>query len=227
MFFKRLGIFFSTFYKLTRVFLQLLYGIWRVSKLELPVVTIFGSHELKLEDPYALQAEKLAQMFAKADISVLTGGGAGIMEAANLGAAVKKGKVKSIGIGVKALNEAHNPYVSEYFELDYFFARKWLLTEYSVAFVVFPGGFGTLDELAEVLVLIKTKKLKAVPIVLIGKEFWTPFVDWIYTEMIKHGLLEKEGLALFEITDDLERAFSLVCITCKVDIDNANFKRRL
>lgn len=219
MFFKRFRISFSISYQLAKVYFQMLYGVWRISRLELPIVSIFGAHRFKMDNPYAIQAQKLAHMISQAGISVVTGGGAGIMEAANLGAFTdKKGKGNSIGIGVKELGEGRNPYVSEYFELDYFFARKWLLTRFSVAFVIFPGGFGTLDELADVLVLIKTNKVPRVPIILIGKEFWQPFVNWLVNELRKHDVLEKEALELFEVTDDIHRAFSLICVTCKIDV---------
>ncbi len=143
-----------------RVVFQLVYGFWRISKLEQPIVSIFGSARLAQDQIYFKQAHDLAQRFIAHDISVLAGGGPGIMEAVTCGAVVHDGtgKGKSIGIGVRGLGEKRSLCVQEYFELDYFFARKWLLTQYSSAFIVFPGGFGTLDELAEVLTLIQTKK---------------------------------------------------------------------
>ena len=114
-------------------------GAWRVNRLPKPIVTIFGGSRIKLEDPYAQQAHQFAQMLVEQNISVVTGGGGGIMQAASCGAVPGKGRGRSLGIGVKELHEKPNPCIQDYIELDYFYARKWLLAEYSVGFVVFPG----------------------------------------------------------------------------------------
>ncbi len=156
-------------------------------------------------------------MFVAKDISVLTGGGGGIMEAANCGVFYSEtgGKGRTMGIGVRDLvEEGPNHCVHEYFELEYFFARKWLLTHYSIAFVIFPGGFGTIDELSEVLTLIQTNKLKRVPIVLIGKEFWDPFMNWVINEALKHGTVSQKDVDLLIVTDDLDQAFSIIANAC-------------
>ena len=206
----------AEFLKLSRVFIQLLYGIWRLSKLPKPIVTVFGGARLEGRDPYFKKAHLLSEKLVEHDISVVTGGGPGVMEAALCGAIHRKPtKAKSIGIAVKDLGEGRNPCVQEFFELDYFFARKWLLINYSIAFVVFPGGYGTVDELAEVLTLIQTKKLKQVPIVLIGVEYWQPFLEWLKKEVLKHNLITSEDLALFIITDDLDIAFGHIHEHCK------------
>lgn len=196
--------------------LQILYGAWKISRAGGPYVSIFGGARFAQKDPYAQKAHDLAQMLVKANISVLTGGGPGIMQAASCGAVQPDTKAKSIGIGVKDLNEGRNECVQMYFELQYFFARKWLLTHYSSAFIVFPGGFGTLDEMAEVITHIQTKHLAPVPIVLIGTEFWDPFMQWIETEAIKHGTLSRADVELFSVTDDLEQAFCLVRDECEI-----------
>src|SRR5579872_2511581 len=178
--FKRITMVCVLGWRFFRVFFQIIYGAWRVSKLPHPIVSIFGSAKLAQSDTYAKEANKLATLLSEAGISVLTGGGPGIMEAANCGIFKSKREktIRSIGIIVRGLDEPRNMCVEEYFELDYFFARKWLLTQYSSGFVVFPGGFGTLDELSEVLTLIQTNQLKPVPIVLIGKEYWHSFMEW-------------------------------------------------
>ena len=119
-----------------------------------------------------------------------------------------------MAIGVRGLEEGWNRCAENYFELEYFFARKWLLNQFSTGFVIFPGGFGTLDELAEVLTLIQTKSLKRVPIVLIGVEYWQPLVDWIEKEALFHGAVLKEELELFYVTDDLDEAFCWVLERC-------------
>ncbi len=211
--------------RLLRVLGQMIYGAWRVSRIPAPIVSIFGGARFKLDDPYAKQAHQLAKLFVEADISVLTGGGPGIMEAASCGAIPIKGSGRSVGIGVTDLRETKNPCVQEYFELDYFFARKWLLTRYSIAFVVFPGGFGTLDELAEALTLVQTKELKRVPIVLIGKEFWTPFMTWI-AESLHHGAISEKDVQLFSMTDDLNEAFCIVSNSCILWKNNQTHEKK-
>jgi len=198
-----------------KVIFQVLYGAWKLAAVSEPRITIFGGSRLGQKSKYAQQAFELAQKFVNAGVSVLTGGGAGVMHAANCGAVSKvKGDVKSVGIGVKELGEGKNPCVQEYFELEYFFARKWLLTRYSVAFIVFPGGFGTMDELAEVLTLVQTKKLSKIPIIMIGKDYWKDFMEWVKDCAISHDLIPKEHLKLFALTDDVDEAFEIVRKEC-------------
>lgn len=213
MFFTRMARFLDLFIHLFYTTFQMLYGAWRISKLEGPIVTIFGSSRIKQNTVYAQKAHELGHRFIDNDISILTGGGAGIMEAASC-RIPPRGKAKSIGIGVVGLEDRPNQCMSEYFVLEYFFARKWLLTEYSIGFIIFPGGFGTLDEMAGVLTLIQTKKLKQVPVVLIGKEYWSPFIDWIQNEALVHGAVKKEELEFFYVTDDLDETFCWVLGKC-------------
>lgn len=213
---QRVRLWLRSFFKLLRVYRQTLYGIWKITAVPLPRVTIFGSARLEQDDPYAKQAHQLGGKFIENGISVLTGGGPGIMEAASCGAKANcKGRAISIGIGVKELDEGKNPCVQEYIELDYFFARKWLLTRYSTAFVVFPGGFGTLDELGEILTLIQTQKLPRVPIVLIGKEYWQLLMKWFQEEGLKHKTISEKDLELFTVTDDIDKAYSIIYEFCK------------
>lgn len=217
--FHRFCMCFALIRKFCPVFWQIIFGVLRISKLPKPIVSIFGSSKTAQTDKYAHEANMIAALLVKQGISVLTGGGPGIMEAANCGAVLKnkEGLVSSIGIGVRGLNESKNTCVQEYFEMDYFFARKWLLTQYSSGFIVFPGGFGTLDELAEVLVLIQTKQMKKVPIVLIGKEYWRPFMEWVTQEALPHGLIRREHVSLFSVTDDPYKAFCFVQGKCEID----------
>jgi len=212
---NRIVFFLKSFFNLTYVNFQLLYGIWRISGFPKPIISIFGGSRLKQDDTYATWANELAQRLVDINISVVTGGGPGIMEAANCGAIYsKRGKGRSIGIGVRDLSESRNICMQEYLVLDYFFERKWLLTQYSSAFVVFPGGFGTFDELFEVLTLTETKKLAAHPIILVGTEYWKPFVDWINHEPFRHGLVSKREIKLLVMTDDIEEVFKLVYDAC-------------
>ena len=216
---RRIGMCCALAWKFLRVFIQIICGAWRVAKLPHPIVSIFGSSRTAKTDQYAHEANKVAALLVEQGVSVLTGGGPGIMEAANCGAVLKGGdqtKITSIGINVAGL-EPKNPCVQEYFEMDYFFARKWLLTQYSSGFVVFPGGFGTLDELSEVLTLIMTNQMKKVPIVLVGKEYWQPFMQWITEQALPHGLVKPEHVALFSITDDPYKAFCFVRGLCTID----------
>lgn len=217
MFFTRLSRFFYLFFHLFYALLQMVYGAWRISKLHPPIITIFGSSRLKSTTVYAKKAQELGQRFIDANISILTGGGPGIMEAASCHTKFgNDNKARSIGIGVRGLEDRPNRCASDYFMLDYFFARKWLLTHYSAGFVIFPGGFGTLDEMAGVLTLIQTKKLKRVPIVLIGQEYWSPFVRWITTEALAHGAVLSEELEYFYVTDNLDDAFCFVQGKCEI-----------
>lgn len=214
---RRIGICLSTGWRLFKVFLQTIYGVFRISKLQAPIVSIFGGARITGEDFYFKKAHELGRRLTELDISVLTGGGPGIMEAASCGVvASPKGKARIMGIGVTDLGEEPNKCAQEFFALDYFFARKWLLTHFASAFVVFPGGFGTLDELAEVLTLIQTKKLDRVPIVLFGIEYWHPFMLWLKDEALKHGTINEDDLRLFTVTDDLEEVFCLIRDECKV-----------
>ena len=203
--------------QLMRSFIQIMYGAWKIFGIPGPYVSIFGGARFAETDPYAHKAHDLARMLVLADISVLTGGGPGIMEAANCGAMNQQVKAKSIGIGINGLDQKPNQCMSIYFEMDYFFARKWLLMQYSSAIVIFPGGFGTLDEMSEVITLVQTKRIPGIPIVLIGKEYWHPFMRWIKTEVLKHGAVNEQDIALFTITDDLEEALCLVRNTCATD----------
>lgn len=206
-------IFWSTIH-LMHVMWQMIYGCWRVSGLKQPIVTIFGGSQIMPTDFYAKKASDFAHMLVKNDISLLTGGGPGIMEAASCGILLEEGKGMSMGIGVEGL-EGPNRCAHVYFMVDYFFARKWLLTRFSSAVVVFPGGFGTLDELFELFVLIQEKKMKDVPVILVGSEFWNPLFVWL-RDMVekKHNLIAMQSLHLFKIEDDLDQVLCLVKNSC-------------
>lgn len=220
MLLKRIYLCISLSWKFCRVFIQIIYGAWRISKLSHPIISIFGSAKIAHSEKYVQEANQIASWLVDANMSVLTGGGPGIMEAANLGAIhliKKEGDIRSIGIGVRGLHEDKNKYVQEYFELDYFFARKWLLTQYSKGFIIFPGGFGTLDELSDILTLIQTKQMPKVPIVLIGKDYWRPFMQWLTEEALAHGLVKPEHAKLFSMTDDPYKAFCFVRGECEIE----------
>lgn len=215
MFFSHVWLMIGITGRLLHVFWQMLHGAWHISRLKPPMVTIFGGSRLKHDDPYFGLAYELASRFVAHDISVVTGGGPGAMEAANCGAdnaGTHSGR--SIGIGVEGLGEAPNKCSQEYLVLHYFFARKWLMTRFTSAFVVFPGGFGTLDELFEIVTLIQTDKLKPFPLILFGVDYWTPLIDWIKKDPLSHGLLHTTQVDFFIITDDVEIAFQAVKTHC-------------
>ncbi len=209
--YRRIRFALKTVWDLIRLDFEMIAGIWKISRMKGPIVSIFGGSRFNLSDPYAQLASKLAQIFVKNGISVMTGGGPGIMEAASCGAiAIGQKGVVSLGIGVRELGEGRNPCVQEYLELDNFAARKWLLTHYSVGFIIFPGGFGTLDELAEVLTLVQIKRIPRIPIILIGTEYWRYFMHWITEEAMSHGLIPLENVSLFKVTDNLDEAYQII-----------------
>lgn len=171
-----------------------------------PCISIFGSARTKPDHKYYQLAVKIAQRFTDEGFGIITGGGPGIMEAANKGASLNKGL--SVGLNIQLpFEQSHNPYIDFDKNLDhrYFFVRKVMFVKYAQAFVVMPGGFGTLDELFEVLTLVQTKKISRVPIVLVGTSFWQGMRDWIVSSMLeKENNISAKDLDLIPITDDPE-----------------------
>jgi uncharacterized protein (TIGR00730 family) len=166
-------------------------------------VTIFGSARLKADDPYHRKAERLAASLATQGYAVITGGGPGIMEAGNKGAFEAGGR--SIGLNVDLPHEQDpNPYQTDELKFRYFFIRKVMLVKYSTAFVVFPGGFGTIDELFEALTLVQTKKVTPFPIFLVGVEYWRGLVQWLQGTLVRHGTVSEHDLHLFKVVDDVD-----------------------
>jgi len=172
-------------------------------------VSIFGSARTKPDsEEYAL-AERIGSAIAEAGYTVITGGGPGIMEAANSGAA-KAGGV-SVGLGIELpFEQSLNDYVDVGIEFRYFFVRKTMFVKYSQAFVVLPGGFGTLDELFEAITLVQTKKITRFPIVLVGTDFWSGLLDWVKNQMLPAGKIAQEDLDLVHLTDDVDEVVEIV-----------------
>ncbi|AEF19466.1 MULTISPECIES: TIGR00730 family Rossman fold protein [unclassified Hydrogenobaculum] len=174
-----------------------------------PAVTFFGSARFDENNFYYKKAYQLSYEFGKGGYNVITGGGPGIMEAANRGA--KDAGVISVGLNIKLPKEQKpNPYQTLSMSFEYFFVRKVMLIRYSIAYLVFPGGFGTMDELSEALTLIQTKKSPKFPIILFGKEFWEGLVDFYKNTFIKHGTIDEEDLSLIHLTDDIDEAIAIV-----------------
>jgi uncharacterized protein (TIGR00730 family) len=167
-------------------------------------VSIFGSARTAPDHPMYRAAEETASLFAKAGVPVITGGGPGIMEAANKGA-FEAGGV-SIGCNIELPHEQHsNPYLTRSLDFKFFFVRKTMFVKYALGFVVFPGGFGTLDELFESLTLIQTDKVTDFPVVLFGREYWGGMVDWIHDRLLAEGMISPGDQHLFSVTDDPHR----------------------
>ncbi len=174
-----------------------------------PAVTFFGSARVDENNYYYKKAYELSYEFGKGGYNVITGGGPGIMEAANRGA--KDAGVMSAGLNIKLPKEQKpNPYQTLSLSFEYFFVRKVMLVRYSIAYLVFPGGFGTMDELSEALNLIQTRKSPKFPLVLFGKEFWQGLVDFYKNTFIKNGTIDEEDLSFISITDDIDEAISIV-----------------
>ncbi|HTK56472.1 MAG TPA: TIGR00730 family Rossman fold protein [Gemmatimonadales bacterium] len=166
-------------------------------------VTIFGSARTPMTDPMYAKAVEVARLLAKAGCQVITGGGPGIMEAGNLGA--REGGSLSIGLNIELpFEQGLNAHVDRGIEFRYFFVRKLMFVKYSSAFVVFPGGFGTLDEMFEALTLIQTDKVKDFPVVLFGKEYWSGLMGWLKNTVAAEGKIALRDLDLMLVTDDPE-----------------------
>ena len=165
-------------------------------------VTIFGSARTLETEKYYIKARELGRLLAENGHPVITGGGPGIMEAANRGAYEYGGR--SMGLNITLPFEQHpNPYLTDVMEFRYFFARKLMLVMASKAYVFFPGGIGTLDELSEVLILMQTSKMPKMPVFLIGKSYWRPLLRFLKTTMLKNHMIKEKDLNLFVLTDDI------------------------
>ena len=169
-----------------------------------PSVTIFGSARVDENNYYYKETQKLSMMLAERGFNIMSGGGPGIMEAANRGAH-DNGNVESIGLNIDlAFEQVANPYTTKDLNFDYFFSRKVMLVKYSMAYVIFPGGYGTLDELFEALTLIQTRKVTGVKIFVVGVAFYQPLMNFLKTSMLENGMIDKDDLELIQLTDDLE-----------------------
>ena len=195
-------------WRIFRIMAEFVDGIETLSSLE-PAVTIFGSARSKPGDKYYTMAEDMGRMLATEGFCVITGGGPGIMEAANKGA--KEGGGQSVGLNIVLPFEQHlNPYANIHLNFRYFFVRKVMFVKYAMSYVIFPGGFGTMDELFEALTLIQTDKIKPFPVVLVGSEYWRGLLDWISDTMIAEGMILPEDRAIFAVVDDPRDAVEII-----------------
>jgi uncharacterized protein (TIGR00730 family) len=172
-------------------------------------VTVFGSARVGADDPMYGLARTVAYELARDGFAIITGGGPGLMEAANRGAAEAGGV--SVGCNIELPFEQHiNAYVSLPLNFRYFFVRKTMFVKYSMAFIIFPGGFGTLDELFEALTLIQTRKVSNFPVILVGRAYWQGLLDWIHDVLLAEHKIQAEDLALLKLTDDPQEVCRLV-----------------
>lgn len=189
-----------------RIFVEYLRGFYSFRHVQ-HCVTVFGSARFEEQNPYYRMARLVGRQLAKHGFTVMTGGGPGIMAAANQGAQESNGKSISCSIELNGLNgEKPNQFVSKCINMRYFFVRKVMLTKYSLAFIFMPGGFGTLDELFEVATLIRTKKLRNFPVILMGKDYWQPLLDFMQQTLLVNNTIDAEDLATFFVTDSAEVA---------------------
>ena len=189
---------------LFKIMSEFVHGYENMSRIG-PCISIFGSARTAPKDPYYRLTTEIAESVVKSGLGIITGGGPGIMEAANLGA--KNAGGISVGLNINLpFEQKANPYIDEdkLMNFEYFFVRKVIFMKYSQGFVVMPGGFGTLDELFEALTLIQTEKIKIFPIILVGKKFWGGLMDWINTTLLEEHKIDPDDLDLIRVVETKE-----------------------
>jgi len=195
-------------WRVFRIMAEFVEGIETLSNVD-NAVTIFGSARVKPDDIYYQKTEKLAKLLVGERFNVITGGGPGIMEAANKGAAEAGGK--SVGLNIKLpFEQKPNDYANIHIDYKYFFVRKVMFVKYAVAYVIMPGGFGTMDELFEALTLIQTKKIKSFPLILMGSEYWKGLIDWLNNTMLAEDKILPVDMELIQIVDEPEDVVKLI-----------------
>jgi len=196
-------------WRIFRIMAEFVDGFQFISKSN-KEVTVFGSARLRPRSKWYKEAVKFGELIAKGGFTMITGGGPGIMEAANKGTFEAGGQ--SLGLNIQLpMEQRANPYITRGKGFHYFFTRKVMLSASAQAYIFFPGGFGTLDELFEMLVLIQTEKMQHIPVVVVGKEFWTPLIDWMKDKMVKeHDTIDPKDLELIHLVDTAKEAWDIV-----------------
>jgi uncharacterized protein (TIGR00730 family) len=195
-------------WRVFRIMAEFVEGIETLSDVN-NAVTIFGSARVKPDDIYYQKTENLTKLLVQNGFSVITGGGGGIMEAANKGASEAGGK--SVGMNIQLpFEQKPNPYANINIHYKYFFIRKVMFVKYAVAYVILPGGFGTMDELFEALTLIQTKKIKSFPLILMGSDYWRGLLDWLKKNMLQEGKISPADLDLIQVVDEPEEVVKLI-----------------
>jgi uncharacterized protein (TIGR00730 family) len=191
-----------------KIFFEFIRGFRRLHFIG-PCVTVFGSARFDEDHEYYNLARDMGKALAEAGFGVMTGGGPGIMEAANRGA--RDGGGLSLGCNIELpMEQEPNPYLDRYIDFNYFFVRKVMLVKYSDAFIVMPGGFGTLDEVFETWVLIQTGKIERFPIIVMGREFWEPMREFVQKSLVDGGTISAEDMDLIHLTDDPAEAIQII-----------------
>ena len=189
-------------------------GFIAVERINRPAITIFGSARVSEGDPAYEEAREVARRLAEAGFAIVTGGGPGAMEGANRGA--QEGGGVSVGFNIELPHEQHeNPYLDIAMTFDHFYVRKTMFVKAAEGFVIFPGGFGTLDELFESLTLIQTGKVLHFPVVLYDTDYWRPMLDWINARLLVEGMVSPEDVALLRLTDDPDEAVAMILEGCE------------
>lgn len=195
-------------WRVFRIMAEFVEGVETLSNLS-PAVTVFGSARCRPGDEYYTMAEQLSARLAGEGFGIITGGGPGLMEAANKGALEAGGQ--SVGLNIELpFEQKPNPFTNIQVSFRYFFIRKVMFLKNSVGYVIMPGGFGTMDELFELLTLVQTDKIKSAPVVLMGSDFWGGLVDWLNSTMLAQGMISPEDTGIFTVADSPEEAANLI-----------------
>jgi uncharacterized protein (TIGR00730 family) len=198
-------------WQIFKIMSEFVEGFEKMAKIG-PCVSVFGSARTKPDSKYYLLAQEISEKLTREGYGVISGGGPGIMEAANKGA--KAGKGKSVGLNIRLpFEQSSNPFVDsdKNIVFDYFFVRKTIFLKYSQGFIAMPGGFGTLDELFESLTLVQTSKIANFPVILVGSDYWGGLVDWIRTTMLtKERNINETDLTLFHVVDTADEAVAII-----------------
>ncbi len=195
-------------WRMFRIMAEFVEGFERLADTQ-PAVSIFGSARARPQDREYQMTERLAQLLVERGYSVITGGGPGLMEAANKGAAQAGGH--SIGLNIELpLEQRPNPYANVQLNFRYFFVRKVMFVKYAMAYIVMPGGFGTVDELFEAITLIQTRKIKPFPVILMQKGYWEGLVQWLRGTVLERGMISPRDLDIIQVVDDPEAAVEIV-----------------
>ncbi|MFH1459635.1 MAG: TIGR00730 family Rossman fold protein [Candidatus Omnitrophota bacterium] len=196
-------------WRLFRIMAEFVDGFESMSKIG-PAISIFGSaRNMKKDEKFYKIAEQTAYLLSKMGFSIITGGGSGIMEAANRGAKMAKGK--SIGLNIQIPTEQKpNKFINKLINFRYFFCRKVMFVKYAQAFVILPGGFGTLDEFFEAITLIQTGRSEVFPVILVGKKYWQGLIRWLNTTVLRAGSVQKKDLNIFKLADTPEEIVKII-----------------
>ncbi|MDW8002416.1 MAG: TIGR00730 family Rossman fold protein [Deltaproteobacteria bacterium] len=195
-------------WRLFRIMAEFVEGFENLSDIY-PAVSIFGSARCKKDDPLYAKTYQLARSLGRNGFNIITGGGGGVMEAANKGA--RDAGVKSVGLNIELpLEQKPNPYANIKLNFRYFFVRKVMFIKYAIGYIIMPGGFGTLDECFEAITLIQTKKVKPFPVVLVDSEYWAGLVEWIKNKLLGSGAICPEDLNIFTVMDDIDEIVAYI-----------------